>query len=126
MRKTLSTENFKIHVFGTDDNSFNVTAVILADTGSEEKLQAWINRLTSLVALNPEIVIPSHADLNASFDKKALSATKEYLQKTIEFTKASSRSEELATSLKTAYPDYINTGVIDLGAKILLGEIQWG
>ena len=35
MRKTLSTENFKIHVFGTDDNSFNVTAVILADTGSE-------------------------------------------------------------------------------------------
>ena len=126
MRKTLSTENFKIHVFGTDDNSFNVTAVILADTGSEEKLQAWINRLTSLEALNPEIVIPSHADLNASFDKKALSATKEYLQKTIEFTKASSRSEELATSLKTAYPDYINTGVIDLGAKILLGEIQWG
>lgn len=90
MRKTLSTENFKIHVFGTDDNSFNVTAVILADTGSEEKLQAWINRLTSLEALNPEIVIPSHADLNASFDKKALSATKEYLQKTIEFTKASS------------------------------------
>lgn len=126
MRKTLSTENFKIHVFGTDDNSFNVTAVILADTGSEEKLQAWINRLTSLEALNPEIVIPSHADLNASFDKKALSATKEYLQKTIEFTKASSRSEELATSLKTAYPDYINTGVIDLGAKVLLGEIQWG
>lgn len=126
MRKTLSTENFKIHVFGTDDNSFNVTAVILAGTGSEEKLQAWINRLTSLEALNPEIVIPSHADLNASFDKKALSATKEYLQKTIEFTKASSRSEELATSLKTAYPDYINTGVIDLGAKVLLGEIQWG
>ena len=34
--------------------------------------------------------------------------------------------EELATSLKTAYPDYINTGVIDLGAKVLLGEIQWG
>ena len=77
-------------MFGTDDNSFNVTAVILADTGSEEKLQAWINRLTSLEALNPEIVIPSHADLNASFDKKALSATKEYLQKAIEFTKASS------------------------------------
>jgi len=59
-------------------------------------------------------------------DKKALSATKEYLQKAIEFTKASSRSEELAASLKTAYPDYINTGVIDLGAKVLLGEIQWG
>ena len=39
---------------------------------------------------------------------------------------APSRSEELATSLKTAYPDYINTGVIDLGAKVLLGEIQWG
>ena len=29
VRKALSTENFKIHVFGTDDNSFNVTAVIL-------------------------------------------------------------------------------------------------
>ena len=29
MRKTLSTEKCKMHVFGTDDNSFNVTAVIL-------------------------------------------------------------------------------------------------
>ena len=104
----------------------NELHIFLADTGSEEKLQAWIDRLTSLEALNPEIVIPSHADLNASFDKKALSATKEYLQKAIEFTKASSRSEELAASLKTAYPYYINTGVIDLGAKVLLGEIQWG
>lgn len=104
----------------------NELHIFLADTGSEEKLQAWIDRLTSLEALNPEIIIPSHADLNASFDKKALSATKEYLQKAIEFTKASSRSEELAASLKTAYPDYINTRVIDLGAKVLLGEIQWG
>ena len=85
----------------------NELHIFLADTGSEEKLQAWIDRLTSLEALNPEIIIPSHADLNASFDKKALSATKEYLQKAIEFTKASSRSEELAASLKTAYPDYM-------------------
>lgn len=123
-RINLFEKNDKLLIGGID--IFNELHIFLADTGSEEKLQAWINRLTSLEALNPEIVIPSHADLNASFDKKALSATKEYLQKAIEFTKASSRSEELAASLKTAYPDYINTGVIDLGAKVLLGEIQWG
>lgn len=123
-RINLFEKNEKLLIGGID--IFNELHIFLADTGSEEKLQAWIDRLTSLEALNPEIVIPSHADLNASFDKKALSATKEYLQKAIEFTKASSRSEELAASLKTAYPDYINTGVIDLGAKVLLGEIQWG
>lgn len=123
-RINLFEKNDKLLIGGID--IFNELHIFLADTGSEEKLQARIDRLTSLEALNPEIVIPSHADLNASFDKKALSATKEYLQKAIEFTKASSRSEELAASLKTAYPDYINTGVIDLGAKVLLGEIQWG
>ena len=123
-RINLFEKNDKLLIGGID--IFNELHIFLADTGSKEKLQAWIDRLTSLEALNPEIVIPSHADLNASFDKKALSATKEYLQKAIEFTKASSRSEELAASLKTAYPDYINTGVIDLGAKVLLGEIQWG
>lgn len=123
-RINLFEKNEKLLIGGID--IFNELHIFLADTGSEEKLQAWIDRLTSLEALNPEIVIPSHADLNASFDKKALSATKEYLQKAIEFTKASSRSEELAASLKTAYPYYINTGVIDLGAKVLLGEIQWG
>ena len=123
-RINLFEKNDKLLIGGID--IFNELHIFLADTGSEEKLQAWIDRLTSLEALNPEIVIPSHADLNASFDKKALSATKEYLQKAIEFTKASSRSEELAASLKTAYPYYINTGVIDLGAKVLLGEIQWG
>jgi len=123
-RINLFEKNEKLLIGGID--IFNELHIFLADTGSEEKLQAWIDRLTSLEALNPEIVIPSHADLNASFDKKALSATKEYLQKAIEFTKASSRSEELAASLKTAYPDYINTGVIDLGAKVLIGEIQWG
>ncbi len=116
-RINLFEKNDKLLIGGID--IFNELHIFLADTGSEEKLQAWIDRLTSLEALNPEIVIPSHADLNASFDKKALSATKEYLQKAIEFTKASSRSEELAASLKTAYPDYINTGVIDLGAKVL-------
>jgi glyoxylase-like metal-dependent hydrolase (beta-lactamase superfamily II) len=123
-RINLFEKNEKLLIGGID--IFNELHIFLADTGSEEKLQAWIDRLTSLEALNPEIVIPSHADLNASFDKKALSATKEYLQKAIAFTKASSSSEELAASLKTAYPDYINTGVIDLGAKVLLGEIQWG
>ena len=123
-RINLFEKNDKLLIGGID--IFNELHIFLADTGSKEKLQAWIDRLTSLEALNPEIVIPSHADLNASFDKKALSATKEYLQKAIEFTKASSRSEELAASLKTAYPYYINTGVIDLGAKVLLGEIQWG
>ena len=123
-RINLFEKNDKLLIGGID--IFNELHIFLADTGSKEKLQAWIDRLTSLEALNPEIVIPSHADLNASFDKKALSATKEYLQKAIEFTKASSRSEELAASLKTAYPDYINTRVIDLGAKVLLGEIQWG
>ena len=93
MRKTLSTENFKIHVFGTDDNSFKLEVL------STEETQQHI----------AESVIGKLAVWSSVLQEQA-----------------PSRSEELATSLKTAYPDYINTGVIDLGVKVLLGEIQWG
>ena len=107
-------------------DTFNELHVFLADTGTAEALEAWAARLESLQSLAPSVVIPSHADLNGSFDGKALSATKDYLLMAADATKVSSTSEELAASLRDAYPDYINTGVIDLGAKVLTGEIQWG
>ena len=47
MRKTLSTENFKIHVFGTDDNSFNVTAVILQKAADAYLINAGFTKATA-------------------------------------------------------------------------------
>lgn len=107
-------------------DTFNELHLFLADTGSEEQLGTWASRVSSLEALGASLVIPSHADLKGSFDSKALSATKDYLETAIELAQSASRSEELAASLRAAYPSYINTGVVDLGAKVLTGEIQWG
>lgn len=156
MRKTLSTENFKIHVFGTDDNSFNVTAVILQKEADAYLINTVFTRATAneLVdflnteKLNLKGAFAIHGDpdyyfgieqILRSVPKLDVLSTEETQQHIAESVigklavwssvlqeQAPSRSEELATSLKTAYPDYINTGVIDLGAKVLLGEIQWG
>ena len=154
MRKTLSTENFKIHVFGTDDNSFNVTAVILQKEADAYLINTGFTKATAnelVDFLNTEKLkgaFAIHGDpdyyfgieqILRSVPKLEVLSTEETQQHIAESVigklavwssvlqeQAPSRSEELATSLKTAYPDYINTGVIDLGAKVLLGEIQWG
>ena len=214
VRKALSTENFKIHVFGTDDNSFNVTAVILQKEADVYLINAGFtkaaaNELVDFInteKLNLKGAFVIHGDpdyyfgmeqILRSIPKLEILSTEETQQHIAEsvigklavwssvlqeqspvnvilpkavtgdklnnlgtefefvgddknrinlfekndklliggidifnelhiFLADTGSEEELATSLKTAYPDYINTGVIDLGAKVLLGEIQWG
>ena len=35
-------------------------------------------------------------------------------------------SRELTDFLLATYPDRKNKGVVELGAKVLMGELQWG
>lgn len=107
-------------------DTFNEIHVFLADTGSREKLEAWIKRLDVLDALHPEILIPSHAAENGTFDTEALIHTREYLKSAIDGISRAENSRELTDFLLAAYPDRENKGVVELGAKVLMGELQWG
>lgn len=123
-RINLWDEKNRVLLGGID--TFNEIHVFLADTGSREKLEAWIKRLHALDALHPEILIPSHGVETGAFDKNALVHTREYLKSAMDGISRAENSRELTDFLLAAYPDRENKGVVELGAKVLMGELQWG
>lgn len=123
-RINLWDEKNRVLLGGID--TFNEIHVFLADTGSREKLEAWIKRLNTLEALNPDILIPSHGVETGAFDKNALVHTREYLKSAMDGISRAENSRELTDFLLAAYPDRENKGVVELGAKVLMGELQWG
>lgn len=123
-RINLWDEKNRVLLGGID--TFNEIHVFLADTGSREKLEAWSKRLSVLEALNPAVLIPSHGAEHGAFDKTALMHTREYLKSAIDGISQAENSRELTDILLAAYPDRENEGVVELGAKVLMGELQWG
>lgn len=79
-----------------------------------------------MLALDTALVIPSHADGSASFDKAALQATADYLEACLEVLNQVSDSTSFADAMKNRYPSYLNTGVLVLSAKVITGEMPWG
>ena len=63
-----------INVFGT---TFNLW---MADAQTPEARKSWVSVLDVIAALNPEIVIPAHANTNSPFNIAALNHTKSYIQ----------------------------------------------
>ncbi|MDO4814619.1 MAG: cytoplasmic protein [Gemella sp.] len=123
-RLSLYNKENRLLIGGID--TFNETHVFLADTATKEKIQDWRSRLNSLLALDTALVIPSHADASASFDKAALQATADYLEASLEVLDQVSDSTSFADAMKNRYPSYLNTGVLALSAKVITGEMQWG
>ncbi|WP_010254462.1 MBL fold metallo-hydrolase [Myroides injenensis] len=108
-----------INVFGTTLNLWT------ADASTIEAKEQWLEILDNMLELNPEIVIPSHANQDSSFDIKAVEHTKEYLLFYINAMTAASNSAELIEAIKTKYPNLTFETALQLGAKVNKGEMKW-
>lgn len=108
-----------INVFGT---TFHLW---MADAQTAEARTNWISVLDKITALNPEIVIPAHANSNSPFDVTAVSFTKTYIQFYEEALKTNTTSEALITALKTKYPILTFETGLQIGAKVNTGEMKW-
>jgi glyoxylase-like metal-dependent hydrolase (beta-lactamase superfamily II) len=108
-----------INVFGT---TFHLW---MADAQTTEARKNWISVLDKITALNPEIVIPAHANSNSPFDVTAVSFTKTYIQFYEEALKTNTTSEALITALKTKYPTLTFDTALMIGAKVNTGEMKW-
>ena len=78
-----------------------------------------------VVAPMPTRKLSTQAE-NGTFDTEALIHTREYLKSAIDGISRAENSRELTDFLLAAYPDRENKGVVELGAKVLMGELQWG
>ena len=81
--------------------------------------------MDKIVALNPEIVIPAHANSNSPFDISAVKHTKSYIQFYEEAFKTNKTSADLITALKAKYPTLTFDTAMMIGAKVNTGEIDW-
>jgi glyoxylase-like metal-dependent hydrolase (beta-lactamase superfamily II) len=108
-----------INIFGT---TFHLW---MADAQTTEARKNWISVLDKITALNPEIVIPAHANSNSPFDVTAVNFTKTYIQFYEEALKTNTTSEALITALKTKYPTLTFETGLQIGAKVNTGEMKW-
>lgn len=108
-----------INVFGT---TFNLW---MADAQTAEARKSWISVLDKIVALNPEIIIPAHANSNSPFDISTIKHTKNYIQFYEEALKTNKTSEDLITTLKAKYPTLTFDTALMIGAKVNTGEMKW-
>lgn len=108
-----------INVFG---NTFHLW---VADAQTTEARNKWINTLSSIEKLNPEIVIPAHGQLGTALDISAVKHSKDYVQFYEEALKTNKTSEDLIKALKAKYPTLGFETAMQLGAKVNTGEMKW-
>lgn len=108
-----------INVFGT---TFNLW---MADAQTTEARKQWIDVLNKIEALNPEIVIPAHANSKSPFDISSVKHTKSYIQFYEEALKTNKTSEALIKAIKTKYPTLTFETALQIGAKVNTGEMKW-
>ncbi|MED3315804.1 cytoplasmic protein [Bacillus wiedmannii] len=123
-RTSLFNRELKLLIGGID--VFNEIHLFLADTSSKAAMEAWIENLKVLQALNADVIVPSHGLIEKSLDNHAITATMAYLRTAIQASEESKTSKDFVAKLETAYPGYANKGVLELSAKVVTKEMPWG
>jgi glyoxylase-like metal-dependent hydrolase (beta-lactamase superfamily II) len=105
---------------------FSGVHVWVADTPTPEGRKAWIDNLAALEARDPELVIAGHYAKGAATDKSALAHTREYLQAFEQELAAASDSAALIAAMKRRYAGAGMSIALEIGAKVVKGEMKWG
>lgn len=105
---------------------FSGTHVWTADTPTKEQRTAWVANLDAIIARNPEVVVPGHMTPDAPIGIEAVEFTKGYLLALEEELAKANRSKELIAAMTARYPDLSMDVALNVGAKVLTGEMKWG
>lgn len=103
--------------------------VWVADTQTPQSRRDWIKTLDRIAALHPKTVVPGHhlpnADGSAPYTVASVKFTRSYLQAfEVEAAKAKD-SGELIAAMKKRYPRLEDASSLELGAKVVKGEMKW-
>lgn len=123
-RVNLWNKDSQVIIGGID--TFNEIHLFLADTKTEALQKEWKKRIEELLTLKPEVMIPSHGDLEGSFDSKGLKFTSDYLTTSVSLLGTVTTSEEFKEAMLKKYPSLRNIGVLELSSKVVTSEIPWG
>ncbi|WNN46617.1 MBL fold metallo-hydrolase [Winslowiella toletana] len=105
--------------------SGNNIHVWLADTQTQQQRADWLKTLDEAIALRPVRVIPGHFLPGADENVKSITFTQDYLRAVEKALPESKNSAELIKIIKAQYPDLEEASSLELGAKVLKGEMRW-
>ncbi|ARR47458.1 MBL fold metallo-hydrolase [Vibrio campbellii] len=102
--------------------------VWMADTQSKQERTQWSQSLERMKALKPKTVIPGHYLGDMPKGVEGVQFTMNYIadiEQTLEKLSKPS-SSEISAAMKAKYPQFAATeGDLELGAKVLSGEMEW-
>jgi glyoxylase-like metal-dependent hydrolase (beta-lactamase superfamily II) len=139
--KTLTVDGEKIELRGEDKLTYlwvPSTKTILggipvtsgehlwtADDATVEQRKALKDVLKQMLSLKPDVVIPAHMVQGAPMNSTAVQFSIDYLNQYDTVVKASKNSAELIEGMKKAYPQLPAESSLELGAKVVKGEMKW-
>jgi glyoxylase-like metal-dependent hydrolase (beta-lactamase superfamily II) len=139
--KSLSLDGKTIEIMGQGERTFlwipELKAVVggnlvssgihvwTADTPTAQERQKLQQGLAQISALQPKIVIPAHMAAGAATGMAAVNFTQSYLKHYERAVNASHNAAQLSQAMQQRYPAFKATATLDLGAKVVKGEMQW-
>ncbi|CAM4443795.1 hypothetical protein F901_01095 [Acinetobacter dispersus] len=139
--KTLKLENESIEIKGKKELTYlwipSVKAVVggipvssgihlwTADTPTVKDRTEVVQTLESIKALNPKVVVPAHMKAGAAEGLDAVNFSIDYLKQYEKVVKVTKNSAELIKTMQKQYPALGESSSLELGAKVVKGEMQW-
>ncbi|CAG70281.1 conserved hypothetical protein; putative signal peptide [Acinetobacter baylyi ADP1] len=139
--KTLNFENEKIEIKGKDELTYlwipSAKAVVggipvssgihlwMADTPTTKDRNEVIQTLENIKSLNPKVVVPAHMKSGAAEGLDAVNFSIDYLKQYEKTVKVTNDSATLIQKMQTQYPNLAETSSLELGAKVVKGEMKW-
>lgn len=105
---------------------FSGVHVWVADTAKPEQRATWIRNLDEIAALGPKVVVAGHGMVDSMIDASSIAYTRNYLLAFEEEVAKATNSGELIAAMKTRYPSAGMDVALNIGAKVVLGEMKWG
>ncbi|RZF49595.1 MBL fold metallo-hydrolase [Acinetobacter halotolerans] len=139
--KTLKLENENIEIKGKKELTYlwvpSAKAVVggipvssgihlwMADTPTTKDRAEVVQALESIKALKPKTVVPAHMKAGAAEGLEAVNFSIDYLKQYEKAVKATKDSAQLIQTMQKQYPALGESDSLDLGAKVVKGEMQW-
>ncbi|MET3473868.1 glyoxylase-like metal-dependent hydrolase (beta-lactamase superfamily II) [Variovorax sp. 1126] len=103
--------------------------VWVADTQTPESRLDWIKTLGRIEALHPKTVVPGHylpnANGSAPYSLASVKFTRDYLRAFEAEAAKAKDSTALIAAMKKRYPKLQDVSSLELGAKVIKGEMKW-
>jgi glyoxylase-like metal-dependent hydrolase (beta-lactamase superfamily II) len=105
---------------------FSGVHVWTADTATAGQRAAWVKNLDAMAARRPRVVVAGHSTIDAPIDASAIAYTRDYLLAFEEECAKAADSSALIAAMTRRYPNAGMDVALQIGAKVVLGEMKWG